>query len=380
MLENIQREDLTPIEEAVSYKRILDAGYITQEELAKKIGKSQSAIANKIRLLNLDDTVQDALLNGKISERHARSLLKIHKLDDQVTMLNRIISERLTVKMTDKEIEKLLNSDEGEVKIKAKQPIELLELEEPKKPAKPVASHKIIKVSPPPGFEEKIKSKVNERGKNMDIDKILEEAQDITPQEPKPEADMQSLMQQNPETVTSPLIQSETPAPVMEPGKFVSPVVEQQQVQQATEEVKQVDQQGVNFDSIFGQAPAMEPQPAMPEAPAPVVPEAPMPEMTQAVSEPFGQAPAMEPQPAMPEAPAPVVPEAPMPGAPVQNIPDDTIIEPVQEPTNEVINFKSAIDLIRNCSSEIEKMGYYVDVDEIDLGTSYQVTFKIEKQ
>ena len=153
LLENIQREDLTPIEEAVSYKRILDAGYITQEELAKKIGKSQSAIANKIRLLNLDDTVQDALLNGKISERHARSLLKIHKLDDQVTMLNRIISERLTVKMTDKEIEKLLNSDEGEVKIKAKQPIELLELEEPKKPAKPVASHKIIKVSPPPGFE-----------------------------------------------------------------------------------------------------------------------------------------------------------------------------------------------------------------------------------
>ena len=124
----------------------------------------------------------------------------------------------------------------------------------------------------------------------------------------------------------------------------------------------------------------MEPQPAMPEAPAPVVPEAPMPEMTQAVPEPFGQAPAMEPQPAMPEAPAPVVPEAPMPGAPVQNIPDDTIIEPVQEPTNEVINFKSAIDLIRNCSSEIEKMGYYVDVDEIDLGTSYQVTFKIEKQ
>ena len=361
LLENIQREDLTPIEEAVSYKRILDAGYITQEELAKKIGKSQSAIANKIRLLNLDDTVQDALLNGKISERHARSLLKIHKLDDQVTMLNRIISERLTVKMTDKEIEKLLNSDEGEVKIKAKQPIELLELEEPKKPAKPVASHKIIKVSPPPGFEDKIKSKVNERGKNMDIDKILEEAQDITTQEPKPEADMQSLMQQNPETVTSPLIQSETPeapAPVMEPGKFVSPVVEQPQVQEATEEVNQVDQQGVNFDSIFGQAPA------------PVVPE-----MTQAVPEPFGQAPAMETQPVMPEAPTPVVPEAP-----VQNIPDDTIIEPTQGPKNEVINFKSAIDLIRNCSSEIEKMGYYVDVDEIDLGTSYQVTFKIEKQ
>ena len=75
LVENIQRRDLTPIEEARSYKNLLDKGYLTQEQLAKKMGISQSAIANKLRLLNLDDEVQQGLLEGRISERHARALL-----------------------------------------------------------------------------------------------------------------------------------------------------------------------------------------------------------------------------------------------------------------------------------------------------------------
>ncbi len=109
LIENVQRQNLTPIEEAVSYKKILDMGYLTQEQLANKLGKSQSAIANKLRLLNLDDEVQEALLNGEISERHARSLLKLPNSKDQVKMLNRIIEERLTVRRTDEEIDKMLN-------------------------------------------------------------------------------------------------------------------------------------------------------------------------------------------------------------------------------------------------------------------------------
>ena len=72
IIENVQRKDLTPIEEAISYKKILDMGYLTQDSLALKLGKTQSTIANKLRLLNLDDDVQEALLNEKISERHAR--------------------------------------------------------------------------------------------------------------------------------------------------------------------------------------------------------------------------------------------------------------------------------------------------------------------
>ena len=101
VIENIQRKEMTPLEEAKSYKKILDKGYLTQEELARKMGKSQSNIANKLRLLNLDEVVQEAILNGKISERHARSLLRIESKQDQRNILSEIIEKRLTVRQTD---------------------------------------------------------------------------------------------------------------------------------------------------------------------------------------------------------------------------------------------------------------------------------------
>ena len=86
-------------------------GYLTQDSLALKLGKTQSTIANKLRLLNLDDDVQEALLNEKISERHARSLLKLTSHEKQRTMLNRIVTERLTVRKTDEEIDKMMNNN-----------------------------------------------------------------------------------------------------------------------------------------------------------------------------------------------------------------------------------------------------------------------------
>jgi len=118
LVENIQRKDLTPIEEARSYKNLLDKGYLTQEQLAKKMGLSQSAISNKLRLLNLDTKVQQALLDNKISERHARSLLKLPSVEDQKKWLDRIIKERLTVKKLDELLKselKLENKDEEDV-------------------------------------------------------------------------------------------------------------------------------------------------------------------------------------------------------------------------------------------------------------------------
>lgn len=129
LIENVQRQDLTPIEEAISYKKILDMGYLNQENLAGKIGKSQSSIANKLRLLNLDEEVQEALLNSKISERHARSLLKLNNRDDQVKLLNKIITERLTVRKTDEEISKMLNEKKEEVN--KQNEVEVLSFDEP---------------------------------------------------------------------------------------------------------------------------------------------------------------------------------------------------------------------------------------------------------
>ncbi len=152
LVENVQRKNLNSLEEAKSYKKILDKEGLTQEELAKKIGVSQSTVANKLRLLNLTMEAQDALMNEKISERHARSLLTVTDPKVQVDLLNRVINERLTVRQLDDEIKKLNGeivfepmenptvSDVQDVQEQApifneeqSNPVETLDIEEPSK-------------------------------------------------------------------------------------------------------------------------------------------------------------------------------------------------------------------------------------------------------
>ena len=115
IVENIQRKDLTAIEEARSYQALLDKGYMTQDELARKMGLSQSAISNKLRLLTLDEAVQEAVLAEKISERHARTLLKVPSHDKQRELLNKVINERLTVKQLEDEIKNIDTTSENGV-------------------------------------------------------------------------------------------------------------------------------------------------------------------------------------------------------------------------------------------------------------------------
>ena len=116
LLENLQRKNLTVIEEAKSFKKLLDKGF-TQEDIANKLGISQSSIANKMRLLNLPKQVQDALLFNKISERHARSLLSLDNTDTQIELLDRITKEKLTVRQTEDEISHLLRGNKEEEEI-----------------------------------------------------------------------------------------------------------------------------------------------------------------------------------------------------------------------------------------------------------------------
>lgn len=108
LIENIQRQELSAIEEAKSYEEILRIGNQTQSSLAEKLGKSQASIANKIRLLSLPEEIQEALSNKKISERHARSLIAVTDKEKQIELLNRIIKEKLTVKET----EQIINESE----------------------------------------------------------------------------------------------------------------------------------------------------------------------------------------------------------------------------------------------------------------------------
>ena len=111
IVENIQRKNLNPIEEAKSYKRILDRKFKTQEELSKVLGINQSTISNKLRLLTLTKDVQEALSKDKISERHARSLLKVQNESKQIELLTKTINNKLTVKDLDEEIKKLLTPE-----------------------------------------------------------------------------------------------------------------------------------------------------------------------------------------------------------------------------------------------------------------------------
>jgi len=104
LLENLQRKNLNPIEEARTYQKILEIDQMTQEELAKTMGKSQSAVANKIRLLALPDDVQESLLKEEISERHARALLNVPDAKKQKEMLKRVITNKMSVRTLEEEI------------------------------------------------------------------------------------------------------------------------------------------------------------------------------------------------------------------------------------------------------------------------------------
>jgi ParB family chromosome partitioning protein len=105
LIENLQREGLTAVEEAVAYQKLMEIHQLTQESLAQRLGKSQSTIANKIRLLQLCEPVKQALMERKITERHARALLLLSTEELQVKVLNDILSKDLNVKQTEMRVE-----------------------------------------------------------------------------------------------------------------------------------------------------------------------------------------------------------------------------------------------------------------------------------
>lgn len=113
LIENIQRQDLNPIEEAIAYRKLLSDFDITQEELSKRIGKSRVAIANTIRLTNLDDRVQQYIIESIISEGHGRTLLAIDDKEKQYELAQKVIDEKLSVRELERLIKKL-NEEEKE--------------------------------------------------------------------------------------------------------------------------------------------------------------------------------------------------------------------------------------------------------------------------
>jgi ParB family chromosome partitioning protein len=120
LIENLQREELTAIEEAMAYAKLLELHGLTQEGLAQKLGKGQSTIANKLRLLKLPQPIQDALLQKKITERHARALIILKTPEKMEFILNEILEKQLNVKQTEDRVKKLIESETAEKKPQAR--------------------------------------------------------------------------------------------------------------------------------------------------------------------------------------------------------------------------------------------------------------------
>ncbi len=317
LVENVQRKDLTPIEEAKSYKALLDKGYLTQEQLAKKIGISQPSIANKLRLLNLTDEVQNALLKEQISERHARSLLLIEDKDIQVKLLNRILNERLTVKQLDE----IISADYKESTEQDEVPVVNLvpDIEEIKNNSIDIAD-----VIPSESLNPTLTEFINSPSIPEEIQPVKEEPSNqnkffnfLESESANMNADSENIPEKPKETFSSvEIVNPNTPS-------RINPIVEQQ---------KNVE----------------------PESNIEIIESEPNPFLT--TNNPLPKEDILDP---------------------VSLI--DSIDETKEEITEKPKNISDAIGVVREAKSIIEDMGFVLDIEEADLDNQYQFTIRINK-
>lgn len=331
LIENVQREDLTPIEEAISYKKILDMGYITQDALAGKLGKNQSTVANKLRLLNLDDEVQEALLNEKISERHARSLLKLQNKEQQRTMLEKIIKERLTVRKADEEIEKVLAGEP----IKIQQNIDFAS--EPKET---------------PNIEEE-KDNMEERKFKFINPVEIEQSNEPVEEQEEPELKEELI----PKKFFNLLEQEESQEEPNEfKNMFINPNINPEKENIMEEEVKEIENSINNSKTLPPIFNSIEETPV---------------EQPEEEKEPEEQKTIKEHDDFEDEFEL-IDDEEP------QQMNEEIKPKEIEVSENTIHGFKDILEKIRKCSSDIEEAGFGIETEEIDLGNIYQVTFKIK--
>ncbi|MDD3392033.1 MAG: ParB/RepB/Spo0J family partition protein [Bacilli bacterium] len=391
LIENVQRENLTPIEEAISYKKILEMSYLTQNELAEKLDKNQSTVANKLRLLNLEIEVQEALLDEKISERHARSLLKLNNRDAQLAVLKQIIDERLTVRQTDKLIkEKLskgnekMNNENNDFNIPTTPIVEEV-IDEPKEIEKETENNEEIN-SLNPGF--------------MDIDKIENDATDIYT--PKPLADMTDILKPDETMKKEEVVEEkeETPIPTNRFFTFgnIDDDMENKDIKEANQEIEKEEtplsnnvdvNPNINFDfnSYFKPIEESENEDSDEDGSEDeileiedfddlntsdeVEKETEEKSKNKNVEVPFvsdfEDLDLKEPQNIIEKSTS------------ANYFDEEPKTEEVPEIAEDTKSLKNAINIIRKASKELENLGYIIDVEEIDFENNYQVTFKISK-
>ena len=116
LIENIQREDLNPIEEALAYKRLLEEFHLKQDEVAERVSKSRTAVTNSMRLLKLCDSVQQMIIDDMLSTGHARALIPIEDEEMQLQLAQRIFDEKLSVREVEKIVKGILRPEENKPK------------------------------------------------------------------------------------------------------------------------------------------------------------------------------------------------------------------------------------------------------------------------
>ena len=345
LIENVQRENLTPIEEAISYKKILDMGYITQDALASKLGKTQSTVANKLRLLNLDDDVQEALLNEKISERHARSLLKLQNKEQQKQLLNKIINERLTVRRADEEIEKILNGGNMNETI-TKEPITKETIEQPVITQEEPKEFKFINV---PNIEEP-KEEIKEEPEIEEDEIRPGKFFNILEDEEKNKKPEEQIFDFN-KMFMNPI---EAPTPMNNNNALL-------------EEINEIEN-SINNSNIITPINTEKEEPVQTESQEPINIEQPIIDDDDDLDfiEEFED-------------------EEPIQNKEQQIESNNETIEASNEkkqiviPETKITNLKDVIGLIRECSEKIEDAGFMIDTEELDLEDMYQVIFRINK-
>ncbi len=129
IIENVQRADLNPLEEAYAYRQLMDEFSMTQEEVAQRMGKGRSTVANLVRLINLPQNIQQAVVNDEISGAHARALLPLPTPEAQTAAMNQIIKLGLSVRQTERLVTNLLATEKPVARPRATLPPELADLE-----------------------------------------------------------------------------------------------------------------------------------------------------------------------------------------------------------------------------------------------------------
>ena len=117
LIENIQREDLNPVEEAMAYKRLIDEFHLKQDEIAERVSKSRTAVTNSLRLLKLDPRVQNMVIEEMITAGHARAILGISDPDTQEMVASKVFDHKLSVRETEELVRKILNPSKKKEKV-----------------------------------------------------------------------------------------------------------------------------------------------------------------------------------------------------------------------------------------------------------------------